>query len=294
MPVELCRELYEGSRVQKWPLPGLSRNQVLAGRQHNEAGYVFRAPTGLPRWVLMALVRGSIRITTGEMDKVFRSPSLLLIRPETPYAVMSSKEPAEAWSEYWAVFAARGHWLPLLEWPVADNLSAIRVLIPQGRTGRRRLFSAFDKVWRLSISARPHHEDYALNALERLLLLCREANPDAGKPAKDPRVLAAMEFIHANLGERIGVDDVAKAVHTSTSHLAHMFSDQVGESPKAYLERRRIERGCELLLASNDPIWRIADQLGYINPLHFSTRFRRYTGQSPRAFRQKAMGQNQK
>lgn len=270
----------------------MSRNQIIAGRQLNEAGYVFRAPTGLPRWVMMALVRGSIRITTGEMDRVFDSPSVLLIRPETPYAVMSN-ESAVGWSEYWTVFAARGHWLSLLEWPAAGNQSAISMLIPQGKAGRRRLLAAFDKVWRLSISDRPYHEDYALNALERLLLLCRDANPDAQKPMKDPRVLAALQFIHASLGERIGVSDIAEAAHTSVSHLAHIFSDEVGESPKAYLERRRIERSCELLLASDDPIWSIAGQVGFVNALHFSTRFRRHTGQSPRAFRQKAMGQNQ-
>lgn len=292
MPVEQCRELYEGSRVLTWPLPGMSRNQIIAGRQRNKVGYVFRAPTGLPRWVMTAVVRGSIRVTTGEMDRVFDSPSVVLIRPETPYALTSS-DPAVGWSEYWTVFAARGHWLSLLEWPAVGNQSAIRMLIPQGKAGLRRLCATFDRVWRLSISDRPYHEDYALNALERLLLLCRDANPDAQKPAKDPRVLAALEFIHASLGERIGVSDIAKAVHTSASHLAHIFSDEVGESPKAYLERRRIERSCELLLASDDPIWRIAGQVGYINPLHFSTRFRRHTGQSPRAFRLKAMGQNQ-
>lgn len=265
----------------------------MAGRQRNDGDYIFRAPTGMPYWVMIALGRGSMRITSGEMDKVFAAPSLVLIRPETPYE-MSTGEPSGPWSEYWTLFAARGHWLSLMEWPNAGRQPGVMSLTPTAKTGRRRIFAALDKVYRLCNSHRRYHEDYALNALERLLLLCREVNPEAELPAQDSRVRAALEFIHASLGERIGVGDIAKAVHTSVSHLAHLFSDQVGESPKAYLERRRIERSCELLLASDETIQHIAGQVGFINALHFSTRFRRHTGQSPRAFRQKAMGRNHK
>ena len=52
-----------------------------------------------------------------------------------------------------------------------------------------------------------------------------------------------------------------------------------------HLESQRIEAAKALLLTSNDPVYAIAGKVGFENPFHFSSRFRRRVGMSPREFR---------
>jgi AraC family transcriptional regulator of arabinose operon len=53
----------------------------------------------------------------------------------------------------------------------------------------------------------------------------------------------------------------------------------------AWLERRRLETACTLLLGTARSIQEIAAAVGFANPFHFSTRFRRLIGRPPSAWR---------
>ena len=72
----------------------------------------------------------------------------------------------------------------------------------------------------------------------------------------------------------------------------NIFKINVGMAPLHYLERQRIEAAKSLLLATNYTIYAIAEQVGFNNPYHFSTRFRRCVGISPRVFRDQTMRPN--
>jgi AraC-like DNA-binding protein len=52
-----------------------------------------------------------------------------------------------------------------------------------------------------------------------------------------------------------------------------------------YRDRRRMELAKRLLLTGNLRIKEIAHEVGFVNPYHFSRRFRELTGQSPRDYR---------
>jgi AraC-like DNA-binding protein len=54
-----------------------------------------------------------------------------------------------------------------------------------------------------------------------------------------------------------------------------------------YIEATRIRRARDLLLRSDRRISDIAHEVGFENAFHFSTRFRKATGQSPREFRRR-------
>src|SRR5690606_16934105 len=91
--------------------------------------------------------------------------------------------------------------------------------------------------------------------------------------------------IQAHLTEPLRVGDIAAAAHLSPSHLAHLFTAQVGQSPMHYLEGVRIDRAKELLLSTNNPIRHIADAAGFASPYHFAARFRARTGCTPTQYR---------
>ncbi|MEO8825877.1 MAG: AraC family transcriptional regulator [Chthoniobacterales bacterium] len=129
----------------------------------------------------------------------------------------------------------------------------------------------------------PRNEVLALNGIERVLML---APPDPARNIPhDPRILKVLEAIHEQSGRHWTVRELAVSVNMSEPNLARLFAKEVGISPIRYAEARRIDQAKALLMHSNDSISEIAQSLGYVDPYHFSNRFRVTTGKSPRAFR---------
>ena len=72
------------------------------------------------------------------------------------------------------------------------------------------------------------------------------------------------------------------------SHFARAFRRAFGETPRAYLTRRRIERAKDLLRAANLTITEICFLVGFESVGSFSSRFRDLVGMSPTEYRSAA------
>lgn len=68
------------------------------------------------------------------------------------------------------------------------------------------------------------------------------------------------------------------------------FRRLCGVTPSAFWARLRIERACQALAASTDPVKRIAFALGFPSEPYFSRRFKQLTGLSPGEYRRRAEG----
>lgn len=95
----------------------------------------------------------------------------------------------------------------------------------------------------------------------------------------------ACAFMEANLGEPIGLGDIAGAACVSRSHFARMFRRSTGYSVMSYLYRLRIERAKAMLIGAQLPLAELSQALGFSHHSHFTRMFRRHTGMSPRTFR---------
>ena len=124
-----------------------------------------------------------------------------------------------------------------------------------------------------------------MNALERVLLALDEVNPARGNAMRDVRIEQVLEYVASHYSSALDLETLARSVYLSPSRLAHLFKTQMKQSPMQYVERYRLERAAERLLSGNDSVERIALEVGYPNAFHFSTRFRRRFGQSPRRYR---------
>lgn len=78
---------------------------------------------------------------------------------------------------------------------------------------------------------------------------------------------------------------LARTLGVSPRTLRRKFTRLHGETPCAFLGRRRIEQAQRRLLESDDKMADIAQALRFENEFHFSRRFKRFTGLSPRAYR---------
>lgn len=69
------------------------------------------------------------------------------------------------------------------------------------------------------------------------------------------------------------------------------FLREAGVSPSQFRDQRRISRAVELLRYTQLPIRQIAELLGFADALYFSRRFKQAVGISPRAYRQRELGE---
>ncbi len=102
------------------------------------------------------------------------------------------------------------------------------------------------------------------------------------------RVEAAKTFLASRLGERIMLDDVARAAHASPFHLARIFQQQTGVPVHRYLTRLRLRASLERLAGGAGDLTRLAFELGFSSHSHFTDAFRREFGRAPSEVRDNA------
>lgn len=98
-------------------------------------------------------------------------------------------------------------------------------------------------------------------------------------------VIKATHFMRRRIGEKIGLEEVAREVRLSPAYLSRIFREETGETFTTRMNQLRIERARTLLRTTTLPVMVIALELGFSDQSHFSRVFRRETGQSPRSYR---------
>lgn len=89
----------------------------------------------------------------------------------------------------------------------------------------------------------------------------------------------------ARYAESLDLDDMASAAGFSRYHFAREFRGVFGETPRAYLSRRRVERAKDLLVHANLTVTEVCMVVGFSSLGSFSRRFRELVGCSPTEYR---------
>lgn len=104
------------------------------------------------------------------------------------------------------------------------------------------------------------------------------------------RVRATLVRLHASYNEPLRRDDLARDASVDADRLTRTFREVMGVAPRTYLTRLRLHHAMRLLRTTDLSVTDIGARVGWQDPAHFSTAFRRATGRSPRAFRKEAWG----
>ena len=99
------------------------------------------------------------------------------------------------------------------------------------------------------------------------------------------RAERAIEYIDANLGSTLRVDEIARFVGLSAGHFSRAFKVSRGLSPGAYISLMRVDRAKCMIRATRKPLCQIAGDCGFADQSHLSRSFRRWVGASPAAWR---------
>jgi LacI family transcriptional regulator len=103
----------------------------------------------------------------------------------------------------------------------------------------------------------------------------------------DPRLAAAVQFLHERAQEPIGVDAVLRHVGVSRRWLEYGFRDALGTTPYEYLCRLRVDRARTLLRESpRTRLQEVAEGCGFSNTKQMNAAFLRLTALTPRQYRE--------
>jgi AraC family transcriptional regulator of arabinose operon len=248
--------------------------------------HTFR-PRGTQDWLLIFTQGGSglYRFTTGK-EFWSRPGDVTLYRPGVFQDYQFSPETGR-WDLLWAHFLPRTEWPTWLNWPEMHP-GFLHVNLHE-MTLRHRLVRRMREMIQFHFSSQPQAMALGLNALEEVLIRCHAQRPPATRQP-DPRIARALELLTRGYREPFSGPQLARTVGLSYSRFRHLFHEQVGESARNFQERQRLRHARERLALSRQTIAEIADEVGFNNPFYFTLRFKKHTGESPRAFRQRSMG----
>jgi AraC family transcriptional regulator len=127
-----------------------------------------------------------------------------------------------------------------------------------------------------------------------LALLARVQSRCAAKPASSSapartmsrkQLQTVLDFVEDNLGNSLGLMQLAAQVGLSPGHFLAVFKATTGATPHRYVVNRRIAQAKSRLVEGRCSIADIATELGFASQSHFTDTFRRAVGTTPSQFR---------
>jgi AraC-like DNA-binding protein len=97
----------------------------------------------------------------------------------------------------------------------------------------------------------------------------------------------ARDLMDARFAEPLDLDAMACAAGFSRYHFAREFRAAFGETPGAYLSRRRVERAKDLLGAANLTVTEVCMVVGFTSLSSFSRRFSELVGCTPSSYQKR-------
>lgn len=111
--------------------------------------------------------------------------------------------------------------------------------------------------------------------LHMLLLSARNE-----QPRLTPDIESSLTYIREHLSQHLTLETLAGNCSLSVSHYKKKFRDQMGISPRNYINREKIQASKNLLL-SGQSVTDTAMQMGFDTSSYFANVFRRYMAVSP-------------
>jgi AraC-like DNA-binding protein len=125
-------------------------------------------------------------------------------------------------------------------------------------------------------------------ALELFLIECiRQCDPDH-MPEDEARSCVLMDFrdaVENNYASLHKVSEYAALLSVSPKHLNEVIKNTIGTNAKDYIIDRLLTESKRLLLHTEDSVKNIAISLGFKEPLHFNSFFKKRTGLTPLQYR---------
>ena len=141
---------------------------------------------------------------------------------------------------------------------------------------------------------RANYEELLRILLRHALLMINRYIQEGHNAGSDVlnEVERAVHYFNDNYNKSISIEQYAEEHIISKNWFIHCFKEVMKVTPMQYIVQLRIGVAKNYLEKSNKNITEIADSVGYDNPLYFSRLFTKYTGMSPKEYRNRFKGSN--
>ncbi len=242
-----------------------------------------------PEYELVYIFKGEGLRYVGESVQKFKSGDLVFIGPDLAHVWRNKEKPVSSTKAF------------VLQFP--NNLfdsfkgkpefDSIEALLDKSRCGikfygetRQHIIGLMDDLMSSKGSER------LINLIQLLDLLAKEknvgllSNPDFTPKNKnvDKRIHAVHNFVHSFYRQKISIGDAASIANMEQSAFCRFFKEKTQKTFIQFLNERRIDRACRLLLEKNLSIGQIAYECGFVNRTNFYRQFKSFTGQTPAAY----------
>ena len=128
---------------------------------------------------------------------------------------------------------------------------------------------------------------YKLSGLLLQLLTRRRGMEAAEVRQLAEKIGCALDMIYNRYFDELTVEEVSAACGYSKSSFCRVFKAVTGDTFHNTLNRHRVEIARDLLLSTNQPVEKIAEQIGYPDAKSFCRVFKKLTGVSAGSYRKK-------
>jgi two-component system response regulator YesN len=122
--------------------------------------------------------------------------------------------------------------------------------------------------------------------LEDLVFTIRKANIQTFQNRAKDVMDEAISYLELNYADAsLNLNDLCEKLGVSVSYLSVLFKKVMETSFSKYLVKLRMKKAQEQLRFTTLKIYEIANQVGYNDIYYFSYSFKKFTGQSPKEYR---------
>ena len=119
--------------------------------------------------------------------------------------------------------------------------------------------------------------------------VCEECDEEYIRSHSAHAVEKAETYIRLHLADSLTVDSIAAAAGMSATHISRLFKKKHDMTLIDYITEERIRLAMKLLKNESLPVSTVAMRSGYSNYSYFTKAFKKYTGKTPREYRQELL-----
>ena len=124
-------------------------------------------------------------------------------------------------------------------------------------------------------------------ALERMITRMVSEKEKMSRRYTEILVQSARNYIQEHFAdEELSAGKIAEAVGVTPNYLSRIFKSITGDTCVSFLSKVRLDEAKKLLRDSSFKSYEVAEAVGYKNPNYFGAMFKRYTGYTPKEYRE--------
>ncbi|UQZ82197.1 HTH-type transcriptional regulator YesS [Paenibacillus konkukensis] len=243
---------------------------------------------------LIVVTRGGLFLEEGSMALPVPAGSYALLRPDRVHR--TAMPCSEETHFYWLHFQTLGRWFEAEEKPLPPSLLETEPYARieyfsfyLQRSGKLRMpslvFDAFRHLLQLGTEPSPLALYKQQQLFHEILLHLQEEDETRGDRPYERVAEKAAVYLRRHYKEPLSYQRLAEELHFHQNHIALCMKKTFGCTPLGYVTRYRVEMAKRLLIHTDDPIGRIAEETGFGSFPYFVRCFTKHVGVQPRAFR---------